>query len=52
MTVVEVTSYLPGPDDACGQTVVYPWHVVSLDGAGRVVEFTETSETGPPPTPS
>jgi hypothetical protein len=48
-TTVEVTTFRPPPDMICGQMITYPWHVVSLAGAGRAVEFTEVESDGPMP---
>lgn len=47
--VVEVTTFTPPPELMCASVITYPWHVVALSGAGRDVEFVESTAQGPPP---
>lgn len=48
-TRVEVTTFTPPREMMCASVITHPWHIVALSGAGRIVEFDESTAEGPPP---
>lgn len=47
-TRVMVTTYRPPPETMCAQAVVQPFHIVSIEGGGRVVQWVERVSDAPP----